>query len=170
MLDHIEKEIILRAPVARVWHALTDIAEFGQWFGVRLDQPFAPGQTITGTYESEGEDACDTQCQVPAGLAPTTSQPPLPRSVFCTVERMDAPELFSFRWIPYDIDAGSDPAMEPTTLIQFRLEALAEKTRLTITESGFASLPPHRRDRAFLMNDGGWSKQIENIRRHVEPS
>jgi len=43
-----------------------------------------------------------------------------------------------------------------------------EGTRLTITESGFERVPAHRRERAFMMNDGGWTAQADNIRRHVE--
>jgi hypothetical protein len=44
----------------------------------------------------------------------------------------------------------------------------ATGTRLSIVESGFDKLPPHRRDEAFRMNDGGWSQQIRNIAQHVD--
>ena len=92
-------------------------------------------------------------------------------AVFCTVERIDRPRLFSFRWIPYGIDATIDPAHEPTTLVEFRLDAqAAPATLLTIVESGFDRVPAHRRRRAFLMNDGGWTAQAENLRRHVQGS
>lgn len=46
--DRIEKEIVLRAPRARVWKALTDSREFGTWFRVALDGPFEAGKRITG--------------------------------------------------------------------------------------------------------------------------
>ena len=42
MSDRIEKTIELKAPVSRVWKALTDHHEFGKWFKVRLEGPFAP--------------------------------------------------------------------------------------------------------------------------------
>ena len=42
MSDRIEKSIELNAPIERVWHALTDHNEFGEWFRVKLDGPFAP--------------------------------------------------------------------------------------------------------------------------------
>jgi uncharacterized protein YndB with AHSA1/START domain len=32
--DRIEKQIVLKAPRARVWKSLTDAREFGAWFGV----------------------------------------------------------------------------------------------------------------------------------------
>ena len=44
MNDRIEKTIELKAPVSRVWRALTDYREFGTWFRVKLDGPFVPGQ------------------------------------------------------------------------------------------------------------------------------
>ncbi len=61
-----------------------------------------------------------------------------------------------------------DPENEPTTLVEFRLEAVAEGTALTIVESGCDRVPAHRRERAFRMNEGGWAGQVENIRKHVE--
>jgi uncharacterized protein YndB with AHSA1/START domain len=48
MYDRIEKIIELKAPVSRVWRALTDHHEFGKWFRVRLDGPFVPGQVSRG--------------------------------------------------------------------------------------------------------------------------
>ena len=44
MSDRIEKSIELNAPVERVWRALTDHNEFGEWFRVKLDGPFRTGR------------------------------------------------------------------------------------------------------------------------------
>ena len=88
--------------------------------------------------------------------------------VFGTVEQVEPERYFSFRWIPYGIDAEADPDNEPTTLVEFRLEPVAEGTHLTIVESGFDRVPAHRRLRAFRMNEGGWAAQAENLRKHVE--
>src|SRR5271168_4000662 len=46
--DRIEKKILLKAPLARVWRALSDSTEFGTWFGMRFDGLFAPGTKMTG--------------------------------------------------------------------------------------------------------------------------
>lgn len=166
--DRIEKQIVLRAPVSRVWRAIIDIDEFGAWFGVKLEQPFVAGETITGTYEGDFDEH-ELRCyQQAAGIEPSGVNMPTGSTVFCTVDRIEPERYFSFRWIPYGIDADCDPAREPTTLVEFRLEPVADGTRLTIVESGFDQVPPHRRERAFLMNEGGWSAQIENVRRHVE--
>jgi len=167
-LDRIEKSIDLRANIERVWQALTDYKEFSQWFGVALDQPFRPGETVTGSFHMQFDEERIKDRQRALGVEPSGIRTLDPHTVFCTVERMEPPHAFSFRWIPYGIDAECDPASEPTTLVEFRLEPRAEGTRLTIVESGFARVPEHRRLRAFRMNEGGWAAQADNIRRHVE--
>ena len=54
MSDRIEKRVELKAPVARVWRALTDHREFGQWFRVNLAGPFVPGQVSRGKMTHPG--------------------------------------------------------------------------------------------------------------------
>ncbi len=46
--DRIEKQILLKAPIARVWRAISDSTEFGAWFGMRFSGPFAPGAKMSG--------------------------------------------------------------------------------------------------------------------------
>ena len=54
MIDRIEKTIEIKAPVSRVWRALTDHREFGAWFRVRLEGPFVPGQVSRGQITYPG--------------------------------------------------------------------------------------------------------------------
>jgi uncharacterized protein YndB with AHSA1/START domain len=166
--DRIEKQVILRAPVERVWKAIVDAREFGKWFGIQLDGEFVVGQTITGTWLGELTEEMIIVAQKRAGVTPSKVKFPGPHTVFCTVERIEPERYFSFRWIPYGIDAEADIEKEPKTLVEFRLEAVTEGTRLTIAESGFNQVPAHRRERAFRMNEGGWTAQAENLRKHVE--
>ena len=165
--DKIEKQITLRAPLSRVWRALTDAEEFGRWFGFQLDGPFVAGQTVTGTFQGELNEDAIVAHQKSLGLRPSKLRLPEKSFVFCTVERIEPERYFSFRWIPYGIDAEADPDHEPTTLVEFRLEPVPEGTRLTIVESGFDRVPAHRRERAFRMNEGGWAAQVDNLRKHV---
>ena len=144
--DRIEKEILLRAPRSRVWRALSEAAEFGAWFGVKLTGRFAAGEAI--------------ECKITLpGYEHLTMR--------LTVEQMEAERLFSFRWHPYAVDPKVDYSSEPTTLVEFRLEDAKEGTRLTVGESGFDRIPAARRAEAFRMNDQGWTAQMENIQRHV---
>ncbi len=166
--DRIEKRVTLRAPVARVWRAIADAQEFGRWFGFTLEGPFVAGKTMKGTFDRALDEAAIIAAQKSAGLTPSGLKVPQGSTVFCTVERIEPERYFSFRWIPYGIDAEADPDHEPTTLVEFRLEPAADGTLLHIVESGFDRVPAHRRARAFRMNEGGWAAQAENLRKHVE--
>jgi uncharacterized protein YndB with AHSA1/START domain len=166
--DRIEKRVTVRAPVSRVWKAIADAQEFGRWFGLELEGAFVAGKTITGTFHEVLNEAAIVDYQKSLGLSPSKVKLPDKNSVFCTVERIEPEHYFSFRWIPYGIDAEADPQNEPTTLVEFRLEKVAEGTLLTIIESGFDRVPAHRRERAFRMNEGGWAAQAENLKKYVE--
>jgi uncharacterized protein YndB with AHSA1/START domain len=149
MSDRIEKVIDLKAPVARVWRALTDHQEFGTWFRVRLEGPFVPGQVSRGNITYPGYEHVRWEA---------------------VVQAMEPERRFSFTWHPYAVDSKADYSQEPSTLVEFTLEQIPTGTRLRIVESGFDRLPAHRRDEAFRMNEGGWSAQAENIARHVDQS
>lgn len=144
--DRIEKEIHLKAPRARVWRALSNADEFGQWFRVKLDGGFAEGATIRGKILHPGYEHMTMEL---------------------LVEKMEVERLFSYRWHPYAIDPKVDYSNEPTTLVEFRLEDSDGGTRLTVVESGFDRIPAERRAEAFRMNEGGWTAQLTNIERHV---
>ena len=169
-LDRIEKRVILSAPVSRVWQAITDARKFERWFGVKLEGPFVAGKTILGNFDEGLDEAAILDFQKSLGLPPSKVKMPESNVVFCTVERIEPEHYFSFRWIPYGIDAEADPQNEPTTLVEFRLETVPEGTLLTIEESGFDRVPAHRRERAFRMNEAGWAGQAENLKRYVEGS
>jgi uncharacterized protein YndB with AHSA1/START domain len=166
--DRIEKRVQLRAPLARVWKAIADSGEFGRWFGAKLDGPFVAGATIRGTFLGEFHADELIAFQKQAGVRPSGLRTIEPNEVFCTVERIEPNRYFSFRWIPYGIDAEVDLASEPKTLVEFHLEEAGGGTLLTIVESGFDAVPAHRRERAFLMNDGGWTAQAEKLQKYVE--
>jgi uncharacterized protein YndB with AHSA1/START domain len=146
MADRIEKQIELKAPVARVWRALTDYREFGEWFRVKIEGPFVPGEVSRGHITHPGYEHLKWEAVVKA---------------------MEPERLFSFTWHPYAIDPKIDYSAEPQTLVEFRLEPTAQGTRLTVTESGFDKIPVGRRPEAFRMNEGGWAQQMKNIERHV---
>lgn len=149
MSDRIEKHLQLKAPVSRVWRALTDYREFGTWFCVKLAGPFVPGKEAVGQITYPGFEHVTWRA---------------------VVQRIEPERLFSFTWHPYAVEPGVDYSAEAQTLIEFRLEPSGDGTLLILTESGFDGIPAGRRAEAFRMNDNGWTQQMENIRRHVEES
>jgi uncharacterized protein YndB with AHSA1/START domain len=144
--DRIEKQILLRAPIDRVWRALSSAREFGSWFGVELEGEFAPGARMRGRITHPGYEHLTWDV---------------------VVERMEPPRVFSWRWHPHAIEPGTDYSQEPTTLVVFELEELGGGTMLSVVESGFERLPPERRDVAFRGNEQGWAGQLESIERYV---
>jgi uncharacterized protein YndB with AHSA1/START domain len=146
MENCIEKRIELKAPVSRVWRALTDYREFGEWFGVKLEGPFVPGQANTGRITYPGYEHLTLEV---------------------TVQKMIPEKLFSYTWHPYAVDPEKDYSRETPTLVEFTLEKTASGTLLVVTESGFDKIPVDRRAEAFRKNDGGWAEQMKNIESHV---
>lgn len=144
--DRIEKRVFLRASRSRVWHALADSTEFGGWFGMRFDAPFAPGATMRGTIVPSNADAEMADAQREHEGLPYEIQ----------IEKMEPERLFSFRWHPHAIDPNVDYSAEPTTLVEFTLEEAEGGVMLTIVESGFDRIPLARRAEAFAANNGGW--------------
>lgn len=144
--DKIIKTIDIKAPVSRVWLAITDYRQFGEWFKVKLNEPFAPGSRSTGVTTYPGYEGYPW---------------------LATIEFVEPETLFSMHWhhdkvfpeLPYD--------QQPTTRVEFRLEAIAGGTRLTIIESGFSALPEAYRVSQIRSNTEGWNIQAVNIADHV---
>jgi uncharacterized protein YndB with AHSA1/START domain len=155
--DRIEKKVLLRAPRDRVWSAISDAKQFGTWFGVELDGPFVAGAAIKGRITPTKVDPEVAKMQ----------EPHTGKAFDITVDRIEPPKLFSFRWHPFAIEPDVDYSKEPTTLVTFQLEEATGGTQLTITESGFDKIPLERRAKAFAANDGGWTKQLELIAKYL---
>ncbi len=154
--DRIEKSVLLRAPVRRVWRALTDSAEFGSWFGLRVNGAFEPGRRLR------------------AVVTPTTADPEVAEAQKAyegiefeiRVERVEPERVFSFRWTHPEAP-GADISAAPATLVEFTLEERAEGTLLTVIESGFEQIPLERRAAMFAENEQGWSIQARLIEAHL---
>jgi uncharacterized protein YndB with AHSA1/START domain len=147
--DRIEKEVLLSAPRARVWRALTDSKEFGAWFRAEFTEPFRPGATIRGRILYPGYEHLTFEI---------------------VIQAIEPERLFSLRWHPYAIDPNVDYSNEPTTLVEFTLEDVDGGTLLRVTESGFDQIPIARRAEALRMNDGGWAAQMKNIEAYLRPA
>jgi len=144
--DRIEKQIDLKAPVSRVWRAMTDYREFGEWFRVKLEGPLVVGKEARGQIKHPGYEHLQ---------------------MTMVVQKIEPERLFSYTWHPYAIDPKVDYSQETPTLVEFTLEKSAKGTLLKVTESGFDKIPSGRRLEAFRMNENGWAAQLKNIQSHV---
>ena len=145
--NQLEKRIELKATVARVWQALTDYREFGDWFLVKMEKPFVVGEIAYGQITHPGYEHVRMQILITA---------------------MEPERLFAYQWLPYAIDPKRDYSGETPTLVEFRLTPTESGTLLVVTETGFDKVPEDRRAEAFRMNDGGWAQQMGNVKIYVE--
>jgi len=145
--DRIERKVLINAPRTRVWRAVSDAGEFGDWFGVNFkDKVFAEGKHIQGKITYPGYEHLDMDV---------------------LIEQIVPQQRLSWRWHPAAIDPKVDYSNEPTTLVVFELQEAEGGTFLTVVESGFDKIPLARRADVFRMNSSGWDEQMENIKKHV---
>src|SRR5687768_4528577 len=149
MTDIITKTTHVRASIDRVWQAVSDYRQFGEWFRVALDQPFEAGRESTGRMTYPGYEGYPWRAQVVA---------------------VEPPHRLAYEWVPGADGKDEDFAAGLRTTVEFRLEAEGDGTRVTITESGFDRVPEARRESAIRDNSGGWDIQSENLRGYAEAS
>src|SRR5450755_982514 len=113
MENRIEKRMELKAPVSRVWRAITDHREFGEWFRVKLDGPFVPGEISRGHITYPGYEHLRWEA---------------------VVAKMEPERLFSFTWHPYAVDLQKDYSTETPTLVEFGLEKTPFVNQTATTE------------------------------------
>ena len=155
--DRIEKKIVLKSTLERVWQAICDSTRFGTWFGVEFEGPFVAGSWMNGRI-------------VPTKVDPEVAklqEPHTGASFRMLVEQIEPMKRFSFRWHPFAIDPSHDYSNEPTTLVAFELAEIDGGVLLTITESGFEQIPIARRAQAFEANEGGWAHQAKLIEKYL---
>lgn len=145
--DRIEKVVDLKAPVSRVWKALTDHEEFGTWFRVRLDGPFVVGATTTGNMTFPGAENVKWES---------------------VTEEIVPESRFVFSWPPSAVDPETEYEAGAKVTVEFRLEPTEGGTRLTIAESGFLQFPESKRLEILRSNREGWDIQAKNVASHVE--
>jgi uncharacterized protein YndB with AHSA1/START domain len=144
--DRIQRSVFLRARRARVWQALSDPTEFGEWFGIEFNGAFKPGARLEGKVTHPGYEHLRAEVRV---------------------QRVEPGRIISWQWHPHAIDPNKNYSLEPVTLVVLELVDVAGGTRLIVTETGFDKLPKERREEAYRGNEAGWSQQMDSITRHL---
>jgi uncharacterized protein YndB with AHSA1/START domain len=140
--DSIEREILIQAPVAVVWTVVTEPEQIAGWFSDAVELDLRPGGEALFHWRDH-ESAVEGR-----------------------VERVEPPHLFSFRWV---VGAGGKLDEHNSTLVEFRLSAEGEGTRLTVVESGFAALavPEGERRRHYEDHTRGWDREVGDLSDYV---
>jgi uncharacterized protein YndB with AHSA1/START domain len=142
--DKIERIMVLPVSRERAWAAITEPNQITRWFGDSVEMALEPGAPILFGWKDYGQ-------------------------VRGRVERVEPPRQFAYRWTQ-----GSDPDHSvpfgelPTTLVEFTLNETPEGTRLTLIESGFASLPEELRAKSYGDNSGGWTEELGHLVTYLE--
>jgi uncharacterized protein YndB with AHSA1/START domain len=107
-MDNIEREIVVAAPIERVWDIVSQPEHIGRWLGdaggVAID-----GDGIDMTWEAYG-------------------------TVRLRIEREEPPRVFAFRWGPF---GSQEPTHDNSTHVEFTLDEVEDGTRVKVVESGF---------------------------------
>ncbi|MER7078456.1 Uncharacterized conserved protein YndB, AHSA1/START domain [Saccharopolyspora kobensis] len=140
--DRIEREIVIEAPVERVWAALLEPAF---WLGEA--DPAGVEVREGGVLVSEHAEHAE-----------------FPQRI----EKIDPNRYLSYRWASGF--PGAEPDSGNSTLVEFTLTEESGATRLRVVETGFAGLAASEEQRrsSFEDNDGGWAGVLEELKEKVE--
>jgi uncharacterized protein YndB with AHSA1/START domain len=142
--ERIEHEVLVEAPVDRVWTVITEPEHIRAWFGDGAEIDLRPGGVLTLTWKEYG-------------------------TFLARVEKVEPPRAFSFRWAR---PAGVEPHERNSTLVEFSLAPEGGQTRLRVVESGFPTLDGDDAEKAkhAAENTEGWQVELEDLRRYVAES
>jgi uncharacterized protein YndB with AHSA1/START domain len=144
--DRITTDVVIAAPLERVWQLVTSAEHLGRWFanaGAEID--LRPGGALVMRWQEYGMTRA-------------------------RVEAVEPPHRFAYRWTAHHAPEGAEPAEGNSTLVEFTLAPEGDGTRLRVVETGFASLDTSE-DKArgnYDQNVGGWKQMIEKAREYAE--
>jgi len=138
--DSIEREVLIAAPVETVWSIVTEPDQISRWFANSAEVDLRPGGDLLFKFDS--------------GIPGQG-----------TVEKVEPPSLFSFRWISPEPGRDMEAAQGRYTTVVFTLEAQGEGTLLRVAESGLAALEGTAEENATLAerHDGGWGMFLDRL-------
>ena len=138
MLDSIEREVFISAPVEHVWELVTRSEHVGRWFGDDgADIDLRPGGRMTLSWKKHG-------------------------TVLGRVEAVEPPNRFVCVWA---CETDIEPVPGKSTQVEFTLAAEDDGTRVRVVESGFASLdyPDAERVAKRAGNVEGWQAELGDL-------
>ncbi len=137
--DEIVREMVVPAPPARVWTALTTAEQLSKWFGSGASVDLRVGGAISFQWEEFDDEA--------PGV----------------IEEIDEPRRFVFRWKPFGHmkNVKVDPSL--STRVAFDIEPHAEGSLVRVRETGFAALPEAIASQSFKDNTSGWESEFADL-------
>lgn len=144
MQNAIHRAITIRASKEMIYQAIASPKQVTQWFPETLEGSYEVGQQPIFGFGDHG------------------------RNQVCIVAAQPH-EYFAYRWVPGASHFLGDVMTVPNTLVEFRITEQADGTcKVTLTESGFASLPQKLMQAAFEQNSGGWDFMLGRLVKYSE--
>lgn len=143
-MDSIEREVVIEAPVEKVWELVTKPEHLGRWFGdAGAEVDLRPGGALElrwAEHQARGR-----------------------------IEAVEPPRLFVFHWAPFEDPAGAQPTDDNSTRVEFTLSEEGDGTRLRVVESGFDSLATseEQRRRNHEGNTDGWRRELGELQEYA---
>ncbi|GAA3643937.1 SRPBCC family protein [Nonomuraea antimicrobica] len=138
--DSIERVVVLRHPIERVWAALTTAEGLSRWFGSVAEIDLRPGGRAFFRWDDVDDESV------------------------ATIAVVDPPHRFAFRW---GIE-GLPEEDAPQTLVDFTLEQVSDGTRLRLVESGFAQVADDLARSAHKVNSQGWDTELADLNAYLD--
>lgn len=144
--DQIERDILIEAPVDVVWRAVTEPDQIVLWFSDAAEIDLRTAGTGTLTWDQRATNT--------------------PMTARISVEAVDRPRLFSFRW---GHPEGEQPREGNSMLVAFTLTPEGEGTRLRVVESGLASLVWPEEQKVTYVDEHihGWETHLASLRTYL---
>ena len=143
-MDSIEREVVIAAPVERVWELVTEAEHLGRWFGdAGAEVDLRPGGALELRWTEHRARG--------------------------RIEAVEPPRLFVFRWAPFEEPGGVQPTDDNSTRVEFTLSEDGDDTRLRVVESGFDALATseERRRKNLEGNTEGWRQELGELQQYA---
>jgi len=143
MKDSINREITINASRERVYDAISNPEEVVKWFPETIEGDFTVGEQPVFGFGEHGKNRIYVVDARPV-------------------------EYFAFRWVPGGNHFLGDVLSVATTLVEFLLsEEQDGSCKVTLTETGFASLSEDIAESSHKQNSGGWEFMLGRLQTHL---
>ena len=139
MQDKIQREITIKASQQRIYDAIADPEQVVLWFPNTVEGSYKVGDRPIFGFGEHGKNQIYVVDAKPH-------------------------DYFAYRWVPGSNHFMGDVLTVPNTLVEFRIEQQSNgMCKVTMTESGFASLPIEVAEESFKQNSGGWDFMLGRL-------
>src|SRR5215213_5372483 len=138
--NRIETDIVIAAPVERVWELITTAEHVGRWFGdAGAEIELRPGGAMSLSWREHG-------------------------TFHGRAEAAEPPYRFAWRWLA-TMGVQEEPTPANSTLTEFTLADEGDATRVAVVETGFDALdvPPTERTAALASHTRGWALELDEL-------